>query len=119
QAGATYRTTPAHAVPCPQTSPSSSGTIAISLLSSSLTATALSSGATSGCEASTPLSRMQTDAPAPVDPPKAHSRVGGLGQSFVSIVRASAAGKLQAGTAPLISPRDLVLARYPIGARSV
>ena len=67
--GASARTIPAQAVPCPQTSPSRS--LATKVMPSSFfaTATALSTWPTFGCEASTPLSRMQTRTPFPVAPP--------------------------------------------------
>ena len=97
--GASERTMPAQAVPWPQTSPSRSLATNRRPSSSFETATALSTWPTSGCEASTPLSRMQTRTPLPVEPPQAHSRVTSAGQSASSAISfAAPAGRLQAGS---------------------
>ena len=71
---------PAQAVPCPTVSPSSSSSTIVSPSAPSEIATAPSTSPTSGCPASMPLSTMQTRAPAPVEPPQAHSRVTRSGQ---------------------------------------
>ena len=98
--GASRRTMPAHAVPCPETSPSVSSSAMTSSSSPIEMTTALSSSPTSGCVASTPESRMQTRTPSPVAPPSAHSRVTRSGQSAGSAIRSTASfGRLQAGSA--------------------
>ena len=66
--------TPAHALPCPQRSPWSSGSMRSPPSSSRSTATADCTSPMRGW-ASTPLSITQTRTPAPVEPPNAHSRV--------------------------------------------
>ena len=98
--GASERTMPAHAVPCPETSPSVSSSAITSSSSPTEIVTALSSSPTSGWLASTPESRMQTRAPSPVEPPHAHSRVTRSGHSEGSEMRSTASfGRLQAGSA--------------------
>src|SRR4051794_6395732 len=96
--GASIRTMPAHAVPCPQRSPASSS--AITMPSSDfVTATERCTSPTSGWASSTPLSRMQTRTPAPVAPPQAHSREtsGGHGE-WTRSASSAEAGRLQAGS---------------------
>src|SRR6266516_2984834 len=96
--GARARTIPAQAVPWPQRSPSASSFTSIRPSSVFMTATAPSSSPTSGWPRSTPLSRMQTRAPSPVEPPQAHSRVTRSGHSTpIAIRSAEPAGRLQAG----------------------
>src|SRR5215210_2353434 len=99
QSGASARTIPAQAVPCPQRSPSVSSTSSIwSSSPTRLKATAWSILPTSGWPASTPLSRMQTRTPWPVEPPQAHSRVTRSGHlSPIEIWSAPPAARLQAG----------------------
>ena len=67
--------------------------------SSRRTATERSTRPTSGWSSSTPLSRMQTRTPAPVEPPHAHSRVTCSGRVTGTRIRSTAsAGRLQAGS---------------------
>src|SRR3954447_15774895 len=73
-AGASARITPAHAGPCPQRAPSSSGGPTVVPSSSSEIATAPATAPTAGWSGSTPLSRTQTFTLSPVALPNAHSR---------------------------------------------
>src|SRR5665811_194527 len=99
QSGASERTIPAQAVPCPYTSPSSSSSTWAVVSSAAVTLTARSSPPTIGWEASTPLSRMQTRAPSPVEPPRAHSRLTSNGHSDGSeIASASVPARLLEGS---------------------
>ena len=127
--GASERTIPAHAVPCPQRSPSTSSATTASSFSSREIVTALSSPPTSGWSASTPESRMHTRTPAPVDPPHAHSRVTRSGHSTGSAIRSTASfGRLHAGrdspvysaacAATSVTGRMLVRVRSQLSARS-
>ena len=77
--GASDRTIPAQAVPCPNTSPSSSSTTSMSSADVPVTVTARSTPPTMGWSASTPLSSRQTRTPSPVEPPIAQSRVTSKG----------------------------------------
>ena len=70
---------PAHAVPCPATSPTSSSSMPESTVPPADTTTARSRLPMSGCFASTPLSTMHTLAPAPAEPSQAHSEGYALG----------------------------------------
>ena len=98
QSGASDRTIPAQAVPCPQRSPSTSSATTTSSPGPTETATERCTSPTSGCPESTPLSRMQTRTPFPVEPPQAQSRVTSPGHSKGSSMRsAPPAGRLQAG----------------------
>src|SRR5262249_37857958 len=93
-----WRTMPAHAVPWPQRSPSLSGSTYASPSSPIVTATARSTSPTSSWAGSTPLSRMQTRTPAPVESAIAQSRVTRSGHSAGSRIRSPAsAGRLHAG----------------------
>src|SRR5207249_6098286 len=99
QSGASPRMIPAHPVPCPHESPSSSGPMTGSPSSPIETATASETAPTLGCPGSTPLSRTQTRTSLPVAPASAHSRVTRSGHSNVSRMRSIAsAGSDHAGS---------------------
>src|SRR5215210_6374543 len=97
--GAIARTIPAHAVPCPHRSPSSSGSSISSPSSPRRIAIAPATVPTSGWSRSTPLSRMQTRTPRPVASPSAHSRSTRSGHpASIAIRSAAARGRLHAGS---------------------
>src|SRR4051812_1573551 len=81
---------PAHAVPWPNRSTASSGTTCASSLMISTATLSTNRPATLGWLPSTPLSRMATVTPAPVEPPHAHSRsMRGTPANLASLGRAS------------------------------
>jgi hypothetical protein len=85
--GATPRMIPAHAVPCPAESRGSHSSTRAARPSAVTTCHARSTGATSGCAPSTPLSSTHTRTPAPSAPCHAQpsstwpNRLAGIGSS--------------------------------------